>query len=194
MHKRGGQDDGGVGGSRVHLSPLMHQERLKTQQFSQKTRWILAGLADYWEGTSGSMQNLVGQRKEGTRRKGKEGGEQVEQLAPGGEGAEALGRDPRIHGHLLGQGRHLKQLGSELTNLWQSEQSKNHIDKPCCSLSYLGQGCKSTGVHGSWELEPWGLRNDPRVRTPVDCGESARWDGMEKICCMECFLRKAIRP
>ena len=73
---------------------------------------------------------------------------------------------------------HLKQLGSELTNLSQSEQSENHIDKLCCSLSYLGQCCKSTGVHGSWELEPWGLQNDPRERTPVDRGESARWDGM----------------
>ena len=63
-------------------------------------------------------------------------------------------------------------LGRELTNLWLSERSENHIDKPCCSLSYLRQGCKSTGVHRSWELEPWGLQNDPRVRTPVDCGES----------------------
>ena len=97
----------------------------------------------------------------------------MEQLAPGGEGAEALGRDPRIHGHLLGQGRHLKQLGSELTTLRQSEWSENHIDKPCCSLSYLGQGCKSTGVHRSWELEPWRMGNDPRVRMPADHGESA---------------------
>ena len=37
--------------------------------------------------------------------------------APGGEGAEAQGRDPRIHGHPLGRGRQLKQLGSELANL-----------------------------------------------------------------------------
>ena len=36
----GGQDVGGVGGSGVHLSPRMHQERLKTQQFLQKTRNI----------------------------------------------------------------------------------------------------------------------------------------------------------
>ena len=178
----------------VHLFPLMHQERPKTQQFSQKTRWILAGLPDYWEGISGSIQNSVGQRKEGTRRKGKEGAEQVDQPLPGDKGAEAQGRDPRVHGHPLGWGRHLKLLGSELTNLWQSEQSENHIDKPCCSVSYLGQGCKSTGVHGSWELEPWGLQNDPRVRTPIDRGESAWWDGVEEMCCMECFLRKAMRP
>ena len=172
----------------------MHQECLKMQQFSQKTRWILAGLTDYWEGISGSTQNLVGQRKEGTRRKGKEGAEQVDQPLPGDKGAEAQGRDPRVHGQLLGWGRHLKLLGSELTNLWQSEQSENHIDKPCCSVSYLGQGCKSTGVHGSWELEPWGLQNDPRVRTPIDRGKSAWWVGMEEMCCMECFLRKAMRP
>ena len=64
------------------------------------------------------------------RRKGKEGGDQGDQPAPGGEGAEAQGRDPRIHGHPLGWGKHLKQLGSELTNLGHSEQSENHIDKP----------------------------------------------------------------
>ena len=84
----------------------------------------------------------------------------------------------------------MKLLGSEPTNLRPSERSENHIEKPCCRLSYLGQGCKSTGVHGSWKLEPWGLRNDPRVRTPVDRGESAGWDGMEEIYCIECFLRK----
>ena len=84
------------------------------------------------------------------------------QPAPGDDGAEVQGRDPHIHGRPLGRRRYLKQLGSELTNLGQSEWSENHIDKPCCSLSYLGQGCKSTGVHGSWELEPWGLQNDSR--------------------------------
>ena len=129
-------------------------------------------------------------KEEGERRRRASGNS----LHLGREGAEAQGRDPRVHGHPLGWGRHLKLLGSELTNLWQSEQSENHIDKPCCSLSYLGQGCKSTGAHGSWELEPWGLQNDPRVRTPIDRGESAWWDGMEEICCMECFLRKAMRP
>ena len=87
----GGQDDGGVGGSGVHLSPLMHQECLKRQQFSQKTRWILAGLPDYWEGTSRSTQNLVGQRKEGTRRKGKEGGEQVGPAWTWGRGSWSTG-------------------------------------------------------------------------------------------------------
>ena len=34
----GGQGDGGVGGSGVHLSPRMHQEGLKTQLFSQNAR------------------------------------------------------------------------------------------------------------------------------------------------------------
>ena len=51
----GTQDAKGVGGSGVHLSPRMHQECLKRPQFSQKTRWILAGLPDYWEGISGSI-------------------------------------------------------------------------------------------------------------------------------------------
>ena len=39
----GGQDARGVGGSGVHLSSPMHQECLKMQQFSQKTRmpWLL---------------------------------------------------------------------------------------------------------------------------------------------------------
>ena len=142
----------------------MHQECLKTQQFSQKTRWILAGLPDYWEGISGSIQNLVGQRKEGTRRKGKEGGEQVGPACTWGWGSWSAGERSLLHGHPLGRGRHLKQLGSELTNLWQPEQSENHIDKPCCSLSYLGQGCKSlvsteTGswTHGDCRMIPgWG--------------------------------------
>ena len=169
-------------------SPLstVCQECLETQQFPQKTRWALEGVPEYWEGIFRSIQNSVGQRKEGTRRKGKEGGEQV--------GPEAQGRDPCVHGCPLGWGTHLKQLRIELSNLWQSERIENHMGKPCCSLSYLGQSCKSTGVHGSWELEPWRLWNDPRVKTPVDCGESAWWDGMEEICWMGCFLRKAMRP
>ena len=37
--------------------------------------------------------------------------------APGTEGAEARGRDPRLHGRPLEWGSHLKLLGSELTNL-----------------------------------------------------------------------------
>ena len=92
------------------------------------------------------------------------------------------------------KGSHLKLLGSEPTNLWPSERSESQTDKPCCCISYLGQGCKSTGVHGSWELRPWELQNDPRVRTLVDYGESAGWDGMEEICCIDCFLRKVMRP
>ena len=172
----------------------MHQERLKMQQFSQKTRWILAGLPDYWEGISGSIQNLVGQKKEGTRRKGKEGREQRGTSCTWGRGSWSAGeRYPRPRPS-TGKGEEFEAVGNELTNLWQSEQSENHIDKPCHSLSYLGQGCKSTGVHRSWELELWGLQNDPRVRTPVDRGKSAWWVGMEEICCMECFLRKASRP
>ena len=75
--------------------------------------------------------------KKGQEGRGKKEQSKWDQPAPGGEGAEAQGRDPRIHGHPLGRGRHLKQLGSELTNLGQSEHSENHIDKPCCSLSYL---------------------------------------------------------
>ena len=92
------------------------------------------------------------------------------------------------------KGSHLKLLGSKPTNLWPSEWSESQIDKPCFCISYLGQGCKPTGVHGSWELEPWELQNDPWVRTSVARGESARWDGMEEICCTECFLRKTMRP
>ena len=159
-----------------------------------ETRWAREGLPEHWEGISGSIQSSVGQRKEGTRRKGKEEESKQNQPAPRGEGVEAQGRDPRVHGRPLGRGRHLKKLGSDVTNLGQSERRENHIDKPCCSLSYLGQGCKSTGISGSWELEPWGLQNNPRVRTPVDRGESAWWDGMGEICCMGCFLRKARGP
>ena len=114
-------------------------------------------------------------KEEGKRTKGKEGGEQVGQACTWGC-SWSTGERPHVHGRPLEWGSHLKLLGSELTNLWPSEQSENHTDKPGCRLSYLGQGCESTGVHGSWELEPWGLRNDPRVRSPVDCGQSA--DGM----------------
>ena len=92
-----------------------------------------------------------------------------------------------------GMGKSFEAVGCELINLWLSEQSENQIDKPFCWLSYLGQGCKSTGVHRSCELEPWGLWNDPRVRTPVARGKLARWDRMEEICCIKCFLRKATR-
>ena len=99
-------------------------------------------------------------KEEGERRK-----RAGDQPAPGDEGAEAQGRDPRIHGHPLGWGTHLKQLESELTNLWQSQQSENHTDKPCCNLAYLGHGSKSTGVQeaGSWThgdcrmIPGWGL-------------------------------------
>ena len=62
MHKWGGQDDGGIGGSGVHLSPLMHQERLKTQQFSQKTRNI-------WIHTELSRTKERRNKEEGERRR-----------------------------------------------------------------------------------------------------------------------------
>ena len=78
----------------------------------------------------------------------------LDQPAPGAEGAEVQGRSlpPRPS---VGMGSHLKLLGTELTNQRPSERSENLIDKPGFRLSYLGQGCESTGVHGSWELEPW---------------------------------------
>ena len=150
-----------------------------------ETRWALEGLPEHWEGISGSIQNLEGQRDKRKRRRGKKEQSKWDQPAPGGEGAEAQGRDPCIHGHPLGWGRHLKQLGSELTNLGQSEHSENHIDKPCCSLSYLWQSCKSTGVHGSWELEPWVCRMIPGWGLLLTVGsqpdgmgwrKSAAWD------------------
>ena len=164
-----------------------------TQQFSQKTRWILAELTDYWGGISGFIQNLVRQKKEGTRRKRKGVGEQVGPACTWGWRSWSTGESSPRPWPSTGMRSHLKLLGSEPTNLWPSEQSEKHSDKPCCCLSYLGQGCKSTGVHGSWELEPWGLRNDPEMTTTVDRGESAGPDGMEEICSIECFLRKAMR-
>ena len=100
----------------------------------------------------------LGRTKERRERtKGKEGAQQVGPAWTWGWRGWSAGERSPHPWPSTGRGRHLKQLGSELTNLWQSERSENHIDKPCCSLSYLGQGCKSTGVYGSWELEPWGL-------------------------------------
>ena len=71
----------------------------------------MAGIPDYCEGISGSTQNSVGLKTEGTRRKEKEGGEQVGQACIWGEGAEAQGSDPHIHGRPLEWGSHLKLLG-----------------------------------------------------------------------------------
>ena len=169
---------------------FFHQELLKTRQFSQKTRWILARRPDYWGGISGSRQNSVGQRKEGTRRTGKEGGEQVGPACTWGWESWCAGE--RSPTPWPSTGSHLKLLGSERTNLWPSERSENLIDKPCCCLSYLGQGCKSTGVHGSWELEPWDCRMISGWEVLLTVGSQP--DGMDEICCIECFLRKATGP
>ena len=107
----------------------------------------------------------LGRTKE--RRDKKEGGKGAEQMRPGctwGWGSWSTGERSLLHGRPVGRESHLKQLGSELTNLWQPKWSENHIDKPCCSLSYLGQGCKSlvsteTGnwTHGDCRIIPgWG--------------------------------------
>lgn len=152
IHKWGAQDAKGVGGSGVHLPPRMHQERLKMPQFSEAP-------GEYW-GTSWLLRRIIwihtelGRTKE---RRGKVEGKKQEKLGRGpacisGRGTWSAGeRSPRPW-PFTGMMEAFEQLGSELTTLWQSEQSENHIDKPCCSLSYLGQACKSTGVHGSWEL------------------------------------------
>ena len=59
-------------------------------------------------------------------------------------------------------GMHLKWLGSELTNLWQSEWSENHVDKPCCSfhtLDRVGSPLVSMEAgswsHGDCGMIPW---------------------------------------
>ena len=46
MHKWGGQDDGGIGGSGVHLSPPMHQEHLNAAVLTED-QVNPAGLPDY---------------------------------------------------------------------------------------------------------------------------------------------------
>ena len=94
MHKWGGQDEGAVVGSGVLLSPPMQQECLKMQQFSQKTRWILAGWPVFQRGITGATQNSVEQRREGTRMKGKKEERRWDQPAPGAEGADVQGRAP----------------------------------------------------------------------------------------------------
>ena len=80
------------------------------------------GRGEDWAGVNSVLSQTgegVGGRKERGKRKGRGNKEESkwDKPAPGRDGAEAQGRDPCIHGHPLGRGRHLKQLRSELTNL-----------------------------------------------------------------------------
>ena len=86
--------------------------------------------------------------------------------------------------------KHLKPLESAAADLWQSERNKNHTDNPCHSPTCPGQGQKSLGMHGSWELEYRYWRTIPRRSLLLTVGRwpkgawGRRWSG-------KCLWRKA---
>ena len=87
------------------------------QQFSQRP-------GEHWRDSLTTEKEYPGpyriqqdKGKMGQGGRGKKEQRKWDQPAPEGGGAKAHGRDPCLHGHPLGRGRHLKQLESELTNL-----------------------------------------------------------------------------
>ena len=68
------------------------------------------------------------------------------------------GSDHHIWGIVWDAGKHLRLLESAAIDLWQSEWSENHTDDPRHIHMYPRQECKSSGMHGGWELKcrDWG--------------------------------------
>lgn len=184
MHKWGWTRWRRGGWKRYTLSPQMHQEYPKTQQVPEKTRWILAGLPDYWEEISGSIQNSVGQREEGMKEEGERRSRASgTSLHLGGKELKHQ-EDSRPPRPSTGTGRHLKGWGVELTNLSQSELREKSTQTSHAAAFHTSDRVVSplaSTEAGSWAM---GIVNDPREGLFADCGGVSQmgWHGWRNRC------------
>ena len=84
----------------------------------------------------------------------------------------------------------LRLLESEAADLWQSEWNNNHIDNPCCSHIYSGQGHKSPRKCSSWELEHRDWRAIPGQGLLLTAGRQPKGTGGRRSH-GKCLWRKA---
>ena len=101
--------------------------------------------------------------------------------APGEWGNWSRGQIPTSRKIFGAEEKHLRLLGSEAADQWQSCWIENHRDSLCCNYTYRGQRCKSPRKRNSWELECRDWRANPRVRSAVGCREMSQGDMKEEI-------------
>ena len=94
------------------------------------------------------MENPVGWRNERKKRTVRRTGP-----AQGSLGNWGTSQMPTLRQLFGTVEKDLRLLESAAADLWQSEWNENHADKLCHSPMYPGQGCKSPGMCGGWELE-----------------------------------------
>ena len=123
---------------------------LQIQKISHSTSWELAGVPDHQKRIRSSMQNSVGRKMKGKKKRRRV---TWTRSAPG-----VWESWSRSESHTSGQsveteGKHLRLSESEVADLWESLWRENHTDNSCHGLSYIRQGCKFTGTYIGWELE-----------------------------------------
>ena len=133
------QNDRGIGGSGVHLSPQMHQEYILRYRSSHRA-----------PDESRCMQNSVGWKKEGEKSRRVSGN----LTCPWRWGGDLRRSEILTLGQLIGtEEKHLRLSESKAADPWQSEWSESYTDNLYCSLTCPGLGCKSIRKCSIWELE-----------------------------------------